>query len=111
MPVERITEFNGVSRQYPRTRLPLDKFFIDEGGDHYEDGVWKLRRGQRHTSLPKLGCAIQTILGWELPGVGYSTLVICDDGTAEGELNVEEQAGAETEGFGVGGFGEEDFGD
>ena len=111
MATERLTEFNGVFRAARKTNLPGDKAWVDEGGDHYELGVWKLRRGQRHTSIEKQGNQVKTILGFEIRGGDYSTLVIDCDGDATGHLNVTEQSNDVEEGFGVGEFGDGGFGE
>lgn len=110
MPGEEIKDFRGVARDIHRARLSPDQFQIDEGGDHYERQTWKLRRGQVRTTIDTQTDSIQTLLGFEIPGGAFSTLVVAG-ATATGEQGVGEQEPTVDEsGFGEGGFGEGGFG-
>lgn len=105
-----VVDFKGLGLDVHRSRLPDDKFQIDEGGDHFGEGRWKVRRGRQHTDFAKVTGAVVSILGFELPG-GDTALIFTAGSSAYGETNVEIQGtGDDEEGFGEGGFGEGGFG-
>jgi len=105
-----VEEFNGVAGNIHRARLGNGLFQVDSGGERFEQGTWKVRRGMRHTSLAKVDSAVVTLIGFQVPGGDFSLLSV--EGTnAHGDLNVTQQTDPTDEGFGAGGFGEGGFGE
>lgn len=105
----KIEEFEGLAHDVHPVRMPPNKFQVDVGGDRFEQGTWKRRRGQRHTDVPQVSSAIKTIIGFELPGGDFGVLLV-EGSNAHGFTNVAEQGDDVSEGFGrqpfgCGGFG------
>jgi hypothetical protein len=113
---QQIGDFRGVAKNYHTSRLPDGLFIEDVGGDRFDQGVWKVRKGRRHTTIPQQTSPIEMIIGFALPGGDYPVAVGADE-TVSGFSSVSEQttdadtAAPDAGGFGVGGFGEGDFGD
>lgn len=108
-PIEGARQWSGVNRHAAKINLPSKLFQIDHGSDRYRPGSWRRRRGMRHTSLPKYGSAVTTIIGLDLPGVDLA-LLVAEGANAQGNLNVVEQTVPAAGGFGVDGFGTGGFG-
>lgn len=83
----RIEEFKGVSQEFSRARLPKEYFQTDEGGDHYERGAWKIRRGQRRTTITTKASAIETLAGFQAANGDYVVLTVAGT-TATSETSV-----------------------
>lgn len=90
MPRTVIREFKGLALDVHRTSMPPELFQIDEGGDRFNRGTWRRRRGQRHTTFPKTPAPIQTLLGFEMPGLDFG-LLVAESTRLHGVLNVTEQ--------------------
>lgn len=82
-----ITQFGGVSLDAHRARLQPGLFQVDQNGDRDKQGSWRRRRGRLHTTAPKQASAVQTLIGFELPGADFG-LVIVAGAVAAGETNV-----------------------
>lgn len=105
-----VRDFRGTAKDVHRARLDQGYFQDDEGGDRFERGTWKVRRGMRHTSVPRLDSAITSIIGFELPGGDFG-LVVVEGVNGHAFVNVTEQPDTTgAGGFGVGGFGVGGFG-
>ena len=99
-----INDFQGTALDVHRARLPDGKFQVDEGGDHFEQGSWKVRRGMAHTDEPKRSAAIDTILGFSLSGPDFA-LLYTEGTNAHGALNTGTQDDGSASGLGAGGLG------
>ena len=88
---DEITEFSGIARNVHRTKLPPKLFQTDAGGDRYELGSWRVRRGRRHTDVAAKASAITLLHGFELPDGSFGLLIVFGT-TADGETNVAQQA-------------------
>lgn len=104
-------EFNGVALDAHPAKLGDGLFQVDEGGDRSDRGVWRVRRGYRHTTIPKQSAAITSIIGFELPGSGFGVVVVAGT-SAFGFTGVAQQGDTVVSGtgFGEGGFGDGGFG-
>jgi len=85
--VPRIDQFGGVRTSVFAPKLQNHEFQIDQGGDHFEASRWSRRRGMRHTNTLQLGGAITAILGFDLPGKDFATIVVSGT-TIYGFLNI-----------------------
>jgi hypothetical protein len=85
-----IGEFKGLALDVHRTSMPADLFQVDEGGDRFNRGTWKRRRGMRHTTFPRAPDPIRTLLGFEMPGLDFG-LLVNESTRIHGVLNVTEQ--------------------
>lgn len=72
----RIDDYQGVSTKTPPAKLPPYVFQEDKGSDRFSRKAWKRRRGMRHTDIAKKTSAVVSILGFELPGGVYATLLV-----------------------------------
>lgn len=121
-------DFSGIALDAHRAKLPAGKVQEDKGSDHYERGIWKVRRGQERLNTPQAGADINngevttnegypicTIWGWPLAGgIDHGLIWLeCTVGLYYADTNVESQydVEADEEGFGEGGFGEGGFGE
>ena len=109
--VESIDEFKGIAKDVRPAKLPAQLFQEDVGGDRYYRGVWRRRRGMRHTDQAKFSNPVLGIIGMDAPGSDYPVMFI--EGTnLQGFSNVATQDDTSDEGgfgeteFGEGGFGE-----
>jgi hypothetical protein len=105
MATERIEDFAGVSREFHRARLPKQLFQVDEGGDHFEKKVWKVRRGHRTTTASKKVGKVATLIGFEAFNGIFAVLTVAG-AVACGDETVIEQDLTEDDGYGVQGEGE-----
>ena len=79
----RIDDFKGVALDVHRAKLPPGLFQADAGGDHYERGTWKVRRGHRKTTMTA-GAApsstgatrIRLAYGFELSSGDFACLLV-----------------------------------
>lgn len=85
-----IQEFRGVALDVHRTSLPGGWFQQDVGGDRYKNGSWRRRRGMRHTNVDKKAAALTTLIGFEVAGSGFATLMVAGV-QAHGHPDVAEQ--------------------
>ena len=94
-----------------KRKIPLRlQFTVDEGGDHFGAGRWKVRRGRLHTDIAAVSDPVVSIFAFERPG-GDVAEIFAASTSAYGETNVATQGtGQDGEGFGVGGFGAGGFG-
>jgi hypothetical protein len=88
---DEIEEFGGIAKNVHRAKLPSKLFQTDAGGDRYELGSWRVRRGRRRTDVAKKTAAIDLLHGFELPDGSFGLLVVYGT-TADGETNVAQQA-------------------
>lgn len=95
--------FNGVVRDVDKAKLPPGAFQIDEGGDRYNRGSWRRRRGLAHTDIAKVSSPITFVLGFEMPGVDFALMFV--EGTnVRGETNVAQQTYTTAD---LGGYGDD----
>ena len=90
MPRTVINEFKGLALDVHRTSMPANLFQVDEGGDRFNRGTWKRRRGMRHTDFQKVPSPIVGLLGFEMSGLDFGLLVV-ESTRIHGVLNVTEQ--------------------
>lgn len=91
MNADLTAEFSGIRKDFAPSKLPPGAFQEDQGGDRYQSGSWRRRRGMRHTDHRQRSSAIFSMLGFEMPG-GDFALVVVDGGTVNGFVNVAQQA-------------------
>lgn len=106
---ERVEEFNGLGLDTPRQRMGGGRFQIDKGGERFDFGAWKVRRGRRRTNVGVLSGAVVTLIGFEIPGGDFG-LVSVAAGDSYGNTAVSQQEDTHEDGLGAGGFGEFGFG-
>lgn len=75
----RTEDFQGVARDADPAKLPPSLFQKDEGGDLFERGCWKLRRGRSRIAAVPLNNPIETLFSLETR-VGSLALAIIDSG-------------------------------
>ncbi len=85
--MERIDNFLGVNERFHRARLPEGFFQTDEGGDLFEDRVWKIRRGQRRTTITTKAAAVDTLAGFQNTS-GEFVIFTVVGATATSELSI-----------------------
>lgn len=104
--------FKGTAANIAPQLLPDSYYQVDQGGDRFRPGSWKRRRGMLHTDQAKLDLAVETILGFELPGEDFA-LAAAEGVNLHGFSNIEEQNyGTDGgSGFGETPLGEESFGE
>lgn len=73
----RIDDFQGVARDVHPGRLPPGLFQRDEGGDLFERGTWKLRRGRTRIASVPLSNPLETVFPFE-SRVGSAVLALID---------------------------------
>lgn len=91
MNADLTAEFSGVRKDFAPSKLPPGAFQEDQGGDRYQSGSWRRRRGMRHTDQAKLTAAVVTLIGFEMPG-GDFALVAAEGVNVHGFTNVAQQA-------------------
>lgn len=112
----RISDFRGLAKDAHPAALPPSLFATDEGGDLFERGVWRTRRGQVRLGLPRTanGAAILTLFGFETRVGSLALIVIDANGAFVGYNNLsytgEPIADIDLEGEGVGPAGEGGYG-
>ncbi len=72
----RVEDFQGFATDIQRAKLPPAKFQLDQGGDHFQRGSWRVRRGRRHTDATQAGDQIDTVVSFAIPGGSFATLVL-----------------------------------
>jgi hypothetical protein len=91
----KILDFQGVRKDVHRAKLPDGFFQEDKGGSHFDQGSWKVRRGQRHTSIAVAGGPVEAIAGFSINGGSFALIFAENTGGATGlvgELNYSQQA-------------------
>lgn len=106
----RIEDFSGLETSIQPTRLAPSFFQVDEGGDHYQQGSWKLRRGMTRMSPAPLAAGVATIFGGETVTGNFALILIDTSGNLTGYTFLA-FGGEDVEGFGSGGEGEGGFGE
>jgi hypothetical protein len=89
--LEAENDFLGVNKNIPPQRLPDGMFQEDVGGDRFQMGSWRRRRGMRHTDKIGLSSPIASMIGFEMPG-GDFALVVVNGSTVYGFVNVSQQS-------------------
>ena len=80
----RIRDFKGVVRDAGPAALEPTQFYVDEGGDHFERGTWKLRRGMLRTPVPPLFGAVTAMGAGEVIDGDISYCFVDATGTFHG---------------------------
>lgn len=75
--VQRIADFKGVARDVNPAALPPELFYTDEGGDLFERGTWRLRRGRTRVAALPFSNPIDTLFPFETR-VGSIALAVID---------------------------------
>ena len=83
----RIDQFGGLRTNVFSPKLKASESQTDQGGDRFEVTRWKRRRGMRHTNTTQFSGEITAILGFDLPGQDYATIIV-SGGTIYGLTNV-----------------------
>jgi hypothetical protein len=112
--LQRIGDFQGFARDANPASLPPSLFYTDEGGDLFERGTWRVRRGQVRIQLPTIGGSVQTMFAFETRPGTLALIVVDSNGTFYG-FNALNYTGTpvtyDLEGEGVGGAGEGGYGE
>jgi hypothetical protein len=96
-------QFQGVMTDVDKSKLPPGYFQVDEGGDRYNRGSWRRRRGMVHTDIAKVAAPVTFILGFEMPGTDFALMFV--EGTnVRGETNTAQQTYTSP---GAGGYGDD----
>jgi len=102
--------FEGQANDAHRARLAPGQWQEDKGGDRFERGTWKRRRGYLHTDVAGVSNAITSIVGFEIPGGSFGVAFVAST-SIYGATGVAQQTYSNADaGFGEGGFGEGGFG-
>ena len=72
----KIDEFAGIRTGVFAPKLKNSEFQIDQGGDRFETSRWRRRRGMRHTNTLQFPAEITALLGFDLPGQDFATIVV-----------------------------------
>ena len=111
----RIDDFKGVARDVAPGKPTPALFQRDEGGDLFQRGSWRVRRGQSKLLMNPGTGAVRTIFAFETPAQTLSLIVIDEAGNFRGFAYLASTGApvgaTDLEGFGVEGFGEGGFGD
>lgn len=111
----RVTDFKGLAKDVAPGKDAPTLFQRDEGGDLFQRGSWRVRKGQSKLLMDPGSGAIRTIFSFETPAGSLSLIVIDAAGTFRGFAYLASTgapvAEPDLEGFGAGGFGEGGFGD
>jgi len=73
---EVISKFDGIATDIHRAKLPDGLFQVDQNGDRHDRGTWKVRKGYKHSDLPKASSAVLTLQGVELPGGDFGLVAV-----------------------------------
>jgi hypothetical protein len=103
------SDFKGVKLDASRVKLPPGYFQIDSGGDRFEQGTWKRRRGMRRTDIAQQAAPVTSIIGFELAGEGFG-LMLAQGANLEGFVDVVQLEDLGVEGYGAGGYGVDEYG-
>ena len=106
----QVAPFSGVAQDYAPAAVPEGLFQQDQGGDRYQKGTWRRRRGMRRTDIDTLSDAISTILGFATPE-GFHLIIVGGD-TIVGTTGTGTQGTASgAVGYGEIEFGEDEYGE
>lgn len=103
------SDFKGTKLDASRVKLPPGYFQIDSGGDRFEQGTWKRRRGMRRTDIEQQSSPVTSIIGFELAGEGFG-LMLAEGANLQGFTNVAQLVDLGVDGYGAEGYGSDPYG-
>lgn len=111
----RVDDFQGVARDVHPAKLPPALWQADEGGDLFERGTWRVRRGRQRLPLSPMAAPIETLFSFQTPAGSLALIVIDANGNFRGYPELTSDGGevepaVDLEGYGIAGEGEGGFG-